>query len=90
MKKTILTCDRCKKEVEELHDVGAGKREYHNSLYGEGSFYEVRQLCAEWCLNCCIEMGITKVRETDIKEKDPIPTLEDLIREIVREELEGK
>jgi len=39
MKKTILTCDRCKREVDHLYD-------------GKASL-QVHQLIAEWCLDCC-------------------------------------
>ena len=34
MKKTILTCDRCKKEVAALLEVGAGLRSYSYGPYG--------------------------------------------------------
>lgn len=87
MKKTILTCDRCKKEVEKLIEVGAGERSY-NRHYGGGDTYELYQLAAEWCLDCCIKMHIANPCEkSGAQPIQPPPTLEDMIREIIREEL---
>jgi len=92
MRKTILTCDRCKKEVDKLSEVGAGIRSHQYSSYGiTGDAYVVHQLGAEWCLDCCIEMGIAKpCKESSAQPIQPSPTLEDMIREIIREELENR
>ncbi len=94
MRETILTCDRskCRKKVDELFEVGAGKRvQHYGSSYGSsrgGNRFEVNQLVAEWCLDCCIEMGIAKpCKESSAKSIQPSPTLEDMIREIIREEV---
>jgi len=89
MRETILTCDRCKLKVDNLHDVGAGRRIKHQSSYGaSGNTMEVTQLTAEWCTSCCIEMHI--VKPVDTSKALPLetpPTLEDMIREIIREEI---
>ena len=88
MKTTIFTCDRCKKEVEKLEEVGAGRR-VKSYGYGGGERMEACQFLAEWCLECCIEMGITKLWKESPTPPFPIqppPTLEDMIREIIREE----
>mgnify|MGYP001589650473 CR=1 FL=1 len=93
MRETILTCDRCKEKVKNLIEVGAGERKQHySSSYGRGnSYYEVNQLVAEWCLDCCIEMHIAKpCTESETKPIESLPTLEDMIREIIREEIEDK
>jgi hypothetical protein len=89
MQKTILTCDRCKKEVDKLYEVGAGARsEYSGQYHPGGREYRVYQLLAEWCLKCCIEMHIVQpVKGSDAKPLATPPTLEDMIREIVREEI---
>ena len=90
MRKTILTCDRCKKEVEKLEEVGAGRRV---KSYGDDSRerMEVCQVLAEWCLECCIEMGIAApCKESPAIPIRPPPTLEDMVREIIREEIENK
>ena len=89
MRKTILTCDRCKKDVEELIPVGAGKRDYHYSSYGR-DMESVWQVSAEWCLPCCIELGFAQANPKIPAEKTPDPNLEDLIREIVREEISNQ
>ena len=86
MRITILTCDRCKKEAENLIEVGAGER-HHQYSYGRPGGYDFYQLFAEWCLNCCIEMGIAKPTKDSPKPIEPQPTLEDFIREIIREEV---
>ena len=45
---------------------------------------------ALWCRKCCVEMGLISSRPhatpPDPPAPDPAPTLEDLIRAIVREE----
>jgi len=91
MRETILTCDRCRKKVDNLSEVGAGIRSLHYGSYGGGDTYVVHQFGAEWCLECCIEMGIAKPRkESSAQPIQPFPTLEDMIREIIREEVENK
>jgi len=90
MRKTILTCDRCKLKVDELIEVGAGRRSrsYGLSYAGSGTTMEVVQLTAEWCFDCCIKMHITRPHATSaaIPLETP-PTIEDMIREIIREEV---
>ncbi len=91
MKKTILTCDRCKKEVEKLIEVGAGQRFYSSSISGLAGGWKVYQLQVEWCIDCCVEMHICQpTKESTSKPVGPPPTIEDMIREIVREEMENK
>ena len=89
MRKTILTCDRCKEVVDNLHDVGAGLRvQRYGSYTSPGNLMEVTQLTAEWCTSCCIEMHIVKPgKESDAIPSVTPPTLEDMIREIIREEV---
>jgi len=94
MKKTILTCDRCKKEVAALLEVGAGLRSYSYGPYGPTATWKVSgQLHQEWCRPCCEEVGfITSSygKKEDKKEEVQPPTMEDLIREMIRSEMEGK
>lgn len=85
MKKTILTCDRCGKEVDKLTEVGAGARYYYHANNSSA----LHQHAAEWCDVCCIEWGIqTPGKSVDAAPITPEPTLEDFLREIVREEIE--
>jgi len=91
MRKTILTCDRCKKEVNKLCDVGAGLMIQSCGAYGNtGNIMAVRQLTAEWCFDCCVEMHLTKpsIASTVAPGATP-PTIEDMIREIIREEFKN-
>lgn len=93
MRETILTCDRCKEKVEKLIEVGAGERSHHYSMSygGGGDIYTVYQLSAEWCLDCCIEMHIAEpCKKSQAQPIQPPPTLEDMIREIIREEVEQR
>ncbi len=63
MKQEIFTCDRCKKVIKtaaDLTEVGAGKREHSYNRCSGGSSYTFYQLFADWCLECCIEVGIAK------------------------------
>ena len=87
MKKTILTCDRCRKEVDHLENVGAGRRDHSYVTNIE----RVWQVPAEWCIPCCIEVGFAK-EDPEIPAKPivPFPTLEEIIREMVREEIQNK
>ena len=88
MRTTILTCDRCKKEVDVLIEVGAGIRHCSSSRYSTLVGYDIYQLQAEWCLNCCFEMSITQPSQDSPQPIiEPQPTLEDFIREIIREEV---
>ena len=91
MRQEIFTCDRCKKVVEkgaDLISVGAGRRDYSSSSYGSVSYYTVRQVTADWCLECCIAFGIAEVKYDQSPPLIP-PTIEDMIRELIREELEN-
>lgn len=99
--RNIAVCDRCKKEAETdegkkilgLSRITVG-REITNSSYsyygGSGSivYAAINPWDGEWCLACCKEMGVDKIlKREERKTTDSTPTLEDIIREIVREEL---
>lgn len=45
-----------------------------------------RKGCVFWCQNCCQEVGVLAPPEPVAKTQEP-PSLEDMIREIVREEV---
>lgn len=92
MRKTILTCDRCKKEVETLLEVGAGLRNLNYHSFGPGATWHITgQLQEEWCRPCCEEVGFVTAsygKKEDKKGEVPPPTIEDLIREMIRSEME--
>lgn len=94
MKKTILTCDRCKLDVDALNEVGAGLRSIKYGMYGSGyhSWDLGGQIHADWCRPCCVEVGFITENYGKKEEKPiiPPPTLEDMIREMIREEIDSK
>jgi hypothetical protein len=89
MKTTTHTCDRCKKsgtaQELELYYVGIDVAMRYST--GDRS-----KRSAEWCGNCLIATGlatsydITRNGEPFLLENPP--TLEEMIRQIVREEVE--
>jgi hypothetical protein len=90
MRETILKCDNCGEKVENLVEVGAGARQQSYSYnYGHLPItHQLYQHTAEWCNTCCIKWGILKPVDITTKSTVPEPTLEDFLREIIREEIE--
>lgn len=89
MRVQTVTCDRCKTDL----SVEAQK------TYGQVWDVEVRftrtktsLMKAEWCRTCCVEMGILgdEAERAKVNPVEPKPTIEDFIREIVREETEAR
>jgi hypothetical protein len=87
MRITTVTCDRCKRELsaDEIEDGQPWGVEVRFSNRG------TVHLKAEWCRSCMVEMGMLNGRYEETKQPivDPPPTIEDFIREIVREEING-
>ena len=88
MKQLILTCDRCnvvQQGDSKLSEVAAGilSGSYDTKLDIRQRHYKV-----EWCESCCKHFGLVYIKKED-KPVEPV-TLEDLIREIVRSEMEDK
>ena len=86
MIKTTYTCDRCKNEIIDLNQVWCVGIKYH--FYG-GNYNNNARPEVNWCRPCMIKMGIMGTEE-ERKVNQPIeppPTIEDLIREIIRKEL---
>ena len=87
----IYTCDRCKKEVDKLFAVAVGLKEHKYSSYGGSREYLHDELNREkeLCEECLLDLGIKlrgKKKETVVQA---YPTLDELVREIVREEMSG-
>lgn len=89
---TTYTCDKCKHSQEhpqspkQLWDIGIGIE-----TAGCSSYYSTSPKLAHkqmWCRSCVIKAGLFPPSRTD-EEKTPTPppTLEDMIREIAREEI---
>ena len=90
MKTTTYKCDRCGAE-----SVGGDTIKLLSIYLGEGQYMSDavrRGGQKEWCLKCRIETGIHKPEMAlpEIKPVDPVPTLEEMIREVVREEIQNQ
>lgn len=91
MKITTYTCDRCGESDQDnkigLEKVGVFVGKYQH--YGKNCEY-----IQEWCQKCLLRTGLQTERNsgpTSITDKIlPPPTLEDLVREIVREEVNSE
>lgn len=93
MQQTTITCDRCGTSWEKG---AANARQLWNIGIHLGcpcltSIGRRGDLTAEWCRECVVKAGLIGQSSADDKQtvlEDPPPTLEDLIREIVRDEAE--
>lgn len=91
----IYTCDRCKKPAADRHENGGYPPLWvvsltcepidHRSQYGTPSRYQTAELCP----TCVDELRIMKPLLRAESEEKP-PTLDDMIRAIVREEQGGE
>ncbi len=84
MRVLTVTCDRCKTEIDKTAVRNGQVWEIAVTRNGD------KQQMAEWCRSCTIEMGLLNQggkEETKQPRIDPPPTIEDFIREIVREEI---
>lgn len=92
---TKVKCDRCGHEYivgdkEKARTMYAVVVTYHE-LSDQGVNYGTYRADAgkaDWCEPCCEEFGIWRARTKPDEPKPEYPTLEDLIREIAREEAE--
>jgi hypothetical protein len=95
MIETTYKCDRCSKDVsrENLHSVGvAFKNSADVNFAISSSGYNggiTMGPTAHWCNDCMFDVGLAP-RWTEKRERVTTPTpatLEDLVRELVREEI---
>ncbi len=85
------TCDRCGATVqkaEELYVIkltaSGGHYSYvDHKMYEQSAFQSGR----EWCIDCLVGTGFFYRKDPEIKQPDPLPTLEEMIREIIRSEI---
>ena len=90
--KVIQTCDRCKKtgspEIVELRGIYLRVSSKPYEEYSQASLVSNHK--AEWCDECVRKVGIWPPAGLPPEQvMSPPPTLEDLIRDIVRQELPG-
>lgn len=95
---TTYKCDRCKLDSTnwkdlDLKEIRIGMKKVSGS-YSSSSYalHDFSNRKAEWCEACCREVGIIPPlfygkTPQDETVQQPKPTLEDLIREIVQEEI---
>ena len=83
MKKVLITCDCCKQTLGE-----ADSQHFPLTL----TFNGLSRFCdRDWCRDCCVKYGLLEpytTKDKQIEKIEPPPTIEDIIREIIREELE--
>lgn len=81
------TCDRCKRSgsTNEICLRGIFVRVGTN-LHDYGGAQSCHTYASEWCDNCVREVGIWPPSKDSPTPLDPPPTLEDLVRQICREE----
>lgn len=87
MIKTTKTCDRCPAsgdEQFELFRVTVGIK--HNGTMNY--LQDTAKRGQDWCRVCCIEMGVfPPLQRVDATPIVPEPTLEEMIKLIIREEI---
>ncbi|MEE9597935.1 MAG: hypothetical protein V3V96_14270 [Acidiferrobacterales bacterium] len=88
MKTVTYKCDRCKKEInhpkEQVWNVAVGLECEPKS---PSLFYSSCPR-AQWCRRCTEEFRLVVAPSVPVPPLPPPPTIEDLIREIVQQEVE--
>ena len=93
MIKTTYQCDKCKAETDKANDMwfigvhvnrGTSSNQYSHEYHISGEH------TMHVCLNCLMELGY-KVSQTEKSQPEyKEPTLEDVIRAVVRQEIENQ
>lgn len=78
---TTYTCDCCKKSRTDPNGMINIAINYNSAMYGHGQNFHNKL----WCSDCCKKFKL--YWETPDQIKPPIITLEDVVREIIREEI---
>lgn len=89
-KVVIITCDRCGKVKEEAEMFCVSIRCEHLNFINRNQYYTpTTYQQSEWCKECVVEMKV--MRPQIIRPASPVAkqTIEDIIREIVKEEQSG-
>jgi hypothetical protein len=84
---TIIKCDRCGKQCDNgsMFTVNIIVYKGANSTYI--GHCEFSQDHADWCEECCVAMHIHPTPKE--QTPTPVPTLEDMVRQIVQEEIDN-
>lgn len=86
---TTYTCDKCGKtqtEPKQMWELGIVAREQTAHF---GRWVGTPKESALWCRSCVVKLGLLPSTENDPPKPTPTPTFEDMLREIIREEMEG-
>lgn len=98
MKTTIYACDRCdwKQDRDRKFDgpyrwmrtVSILMEDGHHDI-GYGSRLDGSDMIKSvfWCDVCCAAVGLARHRPVPKADEPPPPTIEDMLREIIREEM---
>lgn len=98
-RRSVDRCDRCGVEIESagspaspLNTVSVVVSELKKWGGSGVPWRDGKRLEAQWCLKCCQQLGVMDPGpEHEQDAKTPaLPTIEDMIREIVREEIENQ
>ena len=98
MRREIQTCDRCGESAESdadrkvlgLSKIVIGREATYSSYSGTSVYAAIRPWEGEWCAACCTALGVDGILPPNASRKyepEKAPTLEDMIREVVRQEL---
>jgi hypothetical protein len=89
LRTTTFKCDRCGAE-----SVGDDTIDLLRVAVGVGQYFSdySQRDSSEWCRKCRIETGIEQPNKNtpEIIPIDPLPTLEEMVRAIVREEIQNQ
>lgn len=88
---TTHQCDRCQKTVPtraEIYELKlsaiGGRFVYGSNEYAESTAFSSGK---HWCEDCLVNTGFFAFKTKTATPPEPLPSLEDMIREIVRSEL---
>ncbi len=86
---TTYKCDVCGKETtrEDLETVGIGIKKPGSYSYPSLNYYDAQQREKDMCKECRKTFGIDSVEKKPNVPEPTYPTLEDMIREIVHQEI---
>jgi hypothetical protein len=85
---TTWMCDRCKESSNDRKALALETIGIRWNQYQSASQSLIHQ--AEWCVKCRVEMGVVgPSHDPNAQPIAPPPTLEDVIRELIKEEIDN-
>jgi hypothetical protein len=83
---TTYTCDRCGHSQNDSDQMWNVVVSITHNVHSEPGYYDGRHRVL-WCRGCTEHFGLVPARRPAGTPEPILPTLEDMIREIVREEM---